>query len=167
MCKKWSQKVKPFWRILCKKNQAIWLGEWILGPKLKKQTIELLETSESFCCFYQCLPLCKKTGIISQFSLDVLQICYWNLILLLIFNVKIAWPHPYEWTESYRCIYVCLNTCKIQIHTYVHFLRYSWHIIYHLEIYNHRHTWPHPPIKLLWIPNLMQKANFIAQLIHS
>ena len=61
----------------CKKYQgtlAIWFAERIFGAKLKNQTAELFETTESICCFNECLTIHKKITIITQFSLDILQI---------------------------------------------------------------------------------------------
>ena len=37
------------------------LSESILGPKLKKQTVNQLEITESIYCFYGYLPMCKKS----------------------------------------------------------------------------------------------------------
>ena len=43
-----------------KNNQTIRLADKILGPKLKIQTVKLLEIPESIYCFYEYLPICKK-----------------------------------------------------------------------------------------------------------
>ena len=63
LCKKWSQKIKPLWRYFMQKNQAIWLEETILGPKLKKNTVKEIETTDSICSFYKCLPIYKKLAL--------------------------------------------------------------------------------------------------------
>ena len=41
-------------------NQAICLAENILEPKLKDETIKLLEMTESICCSYGCSAIYKK-----------------------------------------------------------------------------------------------------------
>ena len=43
--KKWSQKVKPFWRYFMFKNQTTWLTKRILGAKLKKWAVKLLQVT--------------------------------------------------------------------------------------------------------------------------
>ena len=43
------------------KNQTIWLTERTLGPKLKNHTVNLLEITESICCFYGYLLKRKKS----------------------------------------------------------------------------------------------------------
>ena len=44
--KNWSQKSKQFWRHFVLMNQVIWLAERNLSPKLKNQTVRLLEMTE-------------------------------------------------------------------------------------------------------------------------
>ena len=45
----------------------------------------------------------------------------WNpedLIMGIVFGMpRCVWLHPYEWTESNRCINVCLTTSKNQLYT--------------------------------------------------
>ena len=69
--------------ILCKiiKQYNWWreLGFECQNPK--NQTFKLLEITESTCCFYGCLSICKKKNNIAEFSLDILQIYLWKLLL--------------------------------------------------------------------------------------
>lgn len=90
-CKNISQKIKPFWKssnLISREN---------FGPKLKNQTVKLLETTESICCFYKCLSTFKKSA--SQFNSALTS----DLILRITLGMpRCTWPHPYEWNESYR-----------------------------------------------------------------
>ena len=90
------------------KNQAIWLAERILGPKLKNQTIKTAWNNWINLLLLWMATHMQKTTIIELSS--VLAICTFN-----IGNYgmsRCAWPLQYEWTGFSRCIYVCLTTCK-------------------------------------------------------
>ena len=60
---KMKSKDQAILKILCEKNQAIYLAERTLGLGLKSQTVKLLEMTESICCFYRCLSKCRKTAL--------------------------------------------------------------------------------------------------------
>ena len=89
------------------KNQAIWLAKRILGSKLKNQNVKLLEMTIFF--FFRCYPHAKNQHYISSHSWHIA-----NLIIGITFCMpRCAWPHPYHWTESKRCIYGCLTTFNL------------------------------------------------------
>ena len=71
LCKKWSQAILEIFHV--KESRHLIVKE-NLGPKAKNQTIKLLEIADSICCFYGCLPICKKIMIIVGFSLNILEI---------------------------------------------------------------------------------------------
>ena len=59
-------------------------------------------------CFCQSLSICKNEHHSSIQSWDIA-----NLRLRINFGMPMcAWPHPSEWTESNRFIFVYLTTCK-------------------------------------------------------
>ena len=60
---KMKSKDQAILKILCEKNQAIYLAERTLGLRLKSQAVKLLEMTESICCFYRCLSKCRKTAL--------------------------------------------------------------------------------------------------------
>ena len=87
------------------KKQKIWLVERILKLKVKNQTVELLEITESIPSFYQWLFTCQNHH---HSSIQPWHIARW--ILEIAFGMtRYAWPHPYEWTESHWCFYVGLT----------------------------------------------------------
>ena len=99
-CKK-MKKMKPLWRYFMSQNQTIWLVKRPLRPKRKNQTDKLLETTESVCCFYGCLPTCKKS--------DLRSIKFWEINL----GIRTcAWLEPWGWHKSTTCFYVFLPRCK-------------------------------------------------------
>ena len=95
--KKWSQKIEPFWWYLMLKNQIIRLEERILRPRLKNQTVELLQMAESnCCCFYACLPICKNQHHCSIQSWHIA-----DSILGITFDMpRCTKTHPHEQIES-------------------------------------------------------------------
>ena len=55
-------------------------------------------------------------------------------------DAQVCLVHPYEWTESHKCIYVCLNTCKK-----IKFITNFIFEILLLTVFNHLgQTWTHP-----------------------
>lgn len=67
-----------------------------------------------------------------------------------------TWPHQHARTESSRCIYVRLTTCKKSYFYLSSFFRYNRAVI--LDHFG-AHVWPHQldweKLQLLWIPNFL------------
>lgn len=76
--KSWSQKIDPFQRYFIIKKQVIWSTNIILATKLKNQTAELLEMNG-----YMGVYIYLKISIIAFYSLGILQIQYWELLITL------------------------------------------------------------------------------------
>ena len=81
MCKKLSQKIKPFWRYFMLNNQAIWLTKLIFEPKPKSKTIKLLEMTEPISCFFGYAISCfyPHAGISTIAQSSVLTYCIFNI----------------------------------------------------------------------------------------
>ena len=69
------------------------------------ETIKLLKTTEWICCFLVCLPKCKKSA---SYLRSVLRYNIWNYFC----HAQLCLTTPIWMTESNRCTYVCLSTCK-------------------------------------------------------
>ena len=88
---------------------------------------KLLKITVSVCCFCWNLSICKNQHHSSIQSWHIA-----DLIFRITFGrPRYAWPHPYKWTGSNRCICVRLTTRKKsasylqsvfsnQLHTWVH-----------------------------------------------
>ena len=76
--KSWSQKIDPFQRYFIIKKQVIWLTNIILATKLKNKTVELLEMNG-----YMGVYIYLKISITAFYSLGILQIQYWELLITL------------------------------------------------------------------------------------
>ena len=78
---------------LCKKSQAIWLCNQILGPKLKNQPVKLLEMTESIYYFKGSLLILLGKPTHNAY-----------LTLGIPFGMpRSTWPQTYVWTESNWC----------------------------------------------------------------
>ena len=79
-CSTAAQKInttdQAFLEIFYVKNQALWLAKKTLGPKLKNQSVKLLERTESICCFWGKLLICKKSALKLN---SILKYCIFNI----------------------------------------------------------------------------------------
>ena len=75
------------------------------SKNFKNHTVKLLDMTESICCFYWSSPICKNS-IIAPFSLDILQIQYWQL--LLVWQYVTAHTYMNGFNQVY--VFLCAST---------------------------------------------------------
>ena len=79
-------------------------------PEVKKQAVTVSHSKSlyQFVASVEAYPYAKD-----QYHSSIKSWYVADLILRITFGrPRYAWPHPYKWTESNRCIFVRLTTCK-------------------------------------------------------
>ena len=80
-----------------------------------------------------------KISIIAQFSLDILQIQYWELLLIC---PGVPEPTRMNRLNQNKCIHKCLTTCKYSTSFLSSFLRWTWQ--FGITLGMPRSAWPQP-----------------------
>ena len=128
-----------------------------MWPKLRTQTVKLLEMT-GLKWLYQYVEKQHYSSIQTWHIADL----RFEITFVM---PRCVWPHLYEWTESNKCIYVYLTTCKKST-SYLHsLLRHSWLTIWHqfghVQTYLTTHSYNN------WVDLLLLRMpNHIHHLIH-